>query len=142
MLLRRLPGLVAEPWLATVQCVLMESELQVASEAAQGRSELRGVNGDAVGDEGRITTGDLQSTPEVRITTAEGALLADKDAEGGLCTETERPKVLVPSLRGAAPGARTLLLHSFVRSGSWAVRATTRAAPPLLTCRVYLRSCP
>jgi hypothetical protein len=69
-----------QPWLATVQCVLMEPELQVASEAAQESSELRRANGDAGGDEGRLTTGDLHSTPEVRISTAEGALCADKDA--------------------------------------------------------------
>ena len=90
-----------QPWLATEECVLMNSELhgvmgnaggdegrittadlQVTSEAASVCSELHGVNGDAGGDEGRITTADLQFTPEVRITTAEGAFCADKDAEG------------------------------------------------------------
>ena len=39
--------------------------------------------GNAGGDEGRTATADLQCTPEVRITTAEGAFCVDKDAEGG-----------------------------------------------------------
>ena len=69
-----------QPWLATVQCVLTEPELQVASEAAQGSSELRRANGNAGGDEGRMTNGELQSNPGIRISTAEGALCAAKNA--------------------------------------------------------------
>ena len=88
-----------QPWLATVQCVRMEPEMQVASKAAQESSELRRANGDAGGDEGRITTGDLQTTPEVRISTAEGALCADKDAEGGRSTHKQAEGVGAQSAR-------------------------------------------
>ena len=102
------------------------------------RCELLGVNGDAGGDEGRITTADLQFTPEVRIATAEGAFAPIKMPKV-FFAPIKMPEVLERSLRGAAPGARSLLVRSIVRMGSWAMRAATRAAAPLWTCRFLRR---
>ncbi len=114
------------------------ADLQVTSEAAQVSSQLHGVNRDAGGHEGRITTADLQFTSEVRITTGRVLFVPIKMPKV-FFVPIKMPNVLVRSLRGAAPGARSLLVRSIVRMGSWAMRAATRAAPPLRTCR-FLRS--
>jgi hypothetical protein len=88
-----------QPWLATAQCVLTEPELQVASEAAQESSELRRANGKAGGNEGRMTNGERQSTQGIRISTAEGALCAAKNAEGSRSTDKEAEGVGAQSAR-------------------------------------------
>jgi hypothetical protein len=60
-------------------------DLQATSEAGQVSLERHGVNGDAGGDEGRITSAGLQSTPDALAVTAECAPCGDVHTVVGLC---------------------------------------------------------